>query len=197
MNTLTTCDECGTENNFPNRLRNLLDDEDVQKVMHWLPCGRAFEILDPELFAETVLKNHFNSVKFESFIVRLKKWGFNRTDTKVNGRYRSMTFSSELFRRDKPHLCHRMKLEPNKSPKTTKTSKPLSHLFDARSVYYNTTPQMSPTVPNFGCKNFQMVMPSWQYPLWQNCPLLTEPTSIEKNSDLTLINAASNLQSEP
>ncbi len=50
----------------------LLEDEDVQKVMHWLPCGRAFEILDPELCAGTVLKNHFNSVKFESFIVRLK-----------------------------------------------------------------------------------------------------------------------------
>jgi hypothetical protein len=50
----------------------LLEDEDVQKVMHWLPCGRAFEILDPDLCAETVLQNHFNSVKFESFIVRLK-----------------------------------------------------------------------------------------------------------------------------
>ncbi|KAL7476955.1 hypothetical protein ACHAW6_002779 [Cyclotella cf. meneghiniana] len=197
MNTLTTYDECSTVNNFPNRLISLLEDEDVQKVMHWLPCGRAFEIVDPELCAETVLKNHFNSVKFESFIVRLKKWGFSRTDTKVNGRYRSMTFSSELFRRDKPHLCHRMKLEPSKTPKKKKSSKPLSHLFDARSVYHNTTPQKSPTVPKFGCKNFQMVKPSWKYPLWQNSPLSTESTPVEKNPDSTLINAERNMQSEP
>ncbi|KAL3802771.1 hypothetical protein HJC23_007548 [Cyclotella cryptica] len=195
MNTLTTHDECSTENNFPKRLMSLLDDEDVQKVMHWLPCGQAFEILDPELCAGTVLKNHFNSVKFESFIVRLKKWGFDRTDTKVNGRYRSMTFSSELFRRDKPHLCNRMRLKPNKPPKKAKATKQLSHLFDARRGYHHTTPQMSPTITTFGCKNSEMVMQAWQYHFWQNNPLSTKHTANDKDTDSAILDAGSNSQS--
>lgn len=57
---------------FPGQLMSLLNDEDVQRCIHWLPSGRAFTISKPELFVNTVLKMHFNSVQFESFVVRLK-----------------------------------------------------------------------------------------------------------------------------
>lgn len=56
---------------FPERVMSLLNDEQVQQCMHWLPSGRAFEIHDPEKFEEMVLKAHFNSIKLESFIIRL------------------------------------------------------------------------------------------------------------------------------
>jgi hypothetical protein len=65
-------EELNTENNFPSRLMSLLDDEEIQQVMHWLPDGYTFVISKPELFHEVVLKKHFNSVKFDSFIVRLR-----------------------------------------------------------------------------------------------------------------------------
>lgn len=65
-------EELGSEQKFPKRLMSLLDDEDVQKVMHWLPDGRSFTISNPDLFYEIVLKAHFNSIKFDSFTVRLR-----------------------------------------------------------------------------------------------------------------------------
>lgn len=65
-------DELSTEHNFPNRLMLLLENEEVKKVMHWLPGGETFAISRPDLFDELVLKKHFNSIKFESFIVRLR-----------------------------------------------------------------------------------------------------------------------------
>lgn len=57
---------------FPQRIMALLEDEDIeQQCMHWLPSGRAFRIFDVGRFEEIVLKAHFNSIKMESFVVRL------------------------------------------------------------------------------------------------------------------------------
>ena len=56
---------------FPQRVMSLLDDEDIQQsCMQWLPSGKAFEIHNPVKFEE-VLKTHFNSIKLESFVIRL------------------------------------------------------------------------------------------------------------------------------
>jgi hypothetical protein len=56
---------------FPQRIMALLEDEGMQQCMHWLPSGRAFRIFDPVRFEEIVLKAHFNSIKMESFVIRL------------------------------------------------------------------------------------------------------------------------------
>ena len=50
----------------------LLDDEDAQKSIHWLPDGRAFKIHKPEEFEKEVLTKYFNSIKLDSFVIRLK-----------------------------------------------------------------------------------------------------------------------------
>ncbi|KAL3787993.1 hypothetical protein HJC23_004064 [Cyclotella cryptica] len=82
---------------FPGRLMSLLEDEDVQRCMHWLPSGRAFEISNPELFISTVLRIHFNSVQFESFVVRLG--------------------SKYIWSRQKaPRIMYRHRLQDNSSP---------------------------------------------------------------------------------
>lgn len=65
-------DNNNTDNNFPSRIIALLQDEDIQKAVHWLPDGLSFEIVKPDLFEELVLKTHFNSIKFDSFLVRLR-----------------------------------------------------------------------------------------------------------------------------
>lgn len=75
-------DELGAEHNFPNRLMCLLGDKDVQKVMHWLPDGRSFTISDPDNFHHVVLKAHFNSVRFDSFVVRLRSKCMDRVTCK-------------------------------------------------------------------------------------------------------------------
>eukprot|EP00804_Cyclotella_cryptica_P016207 CCRYP_005707-RA/>CCRYP_005707-RA protein AED:0.00 eAED:0.00 QI:238/1/1/1/0/0/2/174/240 len=142
---------------FPGRLMTLLNDENVQKCMHWLPSGLAFEISNPELFVDTVLRIHFNSVQFESFVVRLGKWGFRRLGDKVNKRYLTYTFGSPLFCRDKPHLCNSMTLV--KKIKPSRDKKLLIHMFDATK---------EPTaVPSIDLKKAPVFnhtdMPSWRY----------------------------------
>lgn len=52
---------------FPNRLMAILDDEEVQKTMHWDAMGLAFTITKPDLFAGTVLQKYFKGVQFISF----------------------------------------------------------------------------------------------------------------------------------
>lgn len=51
----------------PSRLMAILDHEDVQQSMHWLPDGKAFRISKPTVFIETALKKYFKGVKFLSF----------------------------------------------------------------------------------------------------------------------------------
>ena len=57
------------------------------------------------------------------------EWGFKRLGDKVNKRYLSYTFASQLFRRDQPHLCNSMRLI--KKNKRSRAKKILFHLFDA------------------------------------------------------------------
>ena len=57
---------------FPQRVMALLDDEDAQQSIHWLPDGRVFKIHKPEEFEKEVLTKYFNSIKLDSFVIRLK-----------------------------------------------------------------------------------------------------------------------------
>ena len=65
-------EEFNAEHNFPSRLMSLLEDEEVNKAIHWLPDGETIAITKPDLFDELVLKRYLNSIKFESFLVRLR-----------------------------------------------------------------------------------------------------------------------------
>ena len=56
---------------FPQRLISVLDEEEAQQSIHWIADGRAFEIHNPKLFQETILKTHFQSIQLESFVVKL------------------------------------------------------------------------------------------------------------------------------
>ena len=58
---------------FPSRVMAILNDEEVQKTMHWLPDGKAFMISKPSEFTETVLKKHFKGVQLLSFVKSLSR----------------------------------------------------------------------------------------------------------------------------
>lgn len=109
---------------FPQRLLRVLSDPAVRQIITWLPHGRSFVILRPDLFADSVLPAHFpeskskcgssskssKSVsKYSSFTRKLNRWGFRQ----INKGPESGAFSHELFRRDEPHLC--MSMECQKS----------------------------------------------------------------------------------
>lgn len=58
---------------FPEKLMTLLDSGKVKDRMWWLPDGDGFAF-KPENFAETVLAQHFQGTKLESFTRKLNRW---------------------------------------------------------------------------------------------------------------------------
>lgn len=65
----------GVPQQFPRRLYEMLEGEarlaaaspNEKFVISWSESGRAFRIVDVELFAETVLPRYFRTKKFSSF----------------------------------------------------------------------------------------------------------------------------------
>mmetsp|Transcript_16038 Transcript_16038/g.46151 ORF Transcript_16038/g.46151 Transcript_16038/m.46151 type:complete len:536 (-) Transcript_16038:202-1809(-) len=112
---------------FPQRLLRLLADPSVRQIITWLPHGRSFVILRPDLFAESVLPAYFpesksrvlsksksSTSKYPSFTRKLNRWGFRQ----INRGPESGAFCNELFRRDEPQLCLSMECEKSGAKKT-------------------------------------------------------------------------------
>lgn len=64
---------------FPQSLMAILDDDTVRDIITWLPEGRSFVILRPDLFDEEVIPKYLvggrtKSLKYTSFMKRLNRW---------------------------------------------------------------------------------------------------------------------------
>ena len=63
---------------FPQKLMSVLDNDELQDIITWLPHGRAFIILQKKKFASDVMPVYFKHSKFTSFTRKLNRWGFTR-----------------------------------------------------------------------------------------------------------------------
>lgn len=64
---------------FPQRLMAVLNDPSLSGIITWLPHGRSFVILRPDVFTTTVLSKYFASgnstaTKYPSFTRKLNRW---------------------------------------------------------------------------------------------------------------------------
>lgn len=112
---------------FPMRLHALLADRDpaARDAVSWLPHGKSFVVLRPDVFAAVVLPRYFapegsNSVsssssssskasskgvhKYPSFTRKLNRWGFRQISRGPD----AGAFCHELFQRDDPAMCRGM-----------------------------------------------------------------------------------------
>jgi len=87
-------------------LRQMLEDatpKGFDKIVNWLPSGKAFKVHDTVAFQKSVCGNYFNTSLLRSFSDSLRTWGFCRlweaTGEEKNAYYH------RLFQKDKPHLC--------------------------------------------------------------------------------------------
>jgi len=92
--------------NFAEKLLSVLANPMVQPIMHWLPSGKSFCIANQKMFNDEVLPKYFREAKYESFLRRMKRWGFQRIGTaEAAGGNTATIYACELFQRDKPELC--------------------------------------------------------------------------------------------
>lgn len=65
---------------FPQRLMEILNDPSLSEIITWLPHGRSFVIIRPDLFCEQVLPKYLppvdsrGSTKYPSFTRKLNRW---------------------------------------------------------------------------------------------------------------------------
>jgi len=82
----------------------VLDRPDISSI-RWLSCGRGFEIVAPETFANVTLQQHFQHVKLASFIRRLNRWGFRQLSRK---KHKNQAFHHPKFQRGRKDLCSKI-----------------------------------------------------------------------------------------
>lgn len=125
----------GTKETFPMRLHAILADPTVCDVCSWLPHGKSFVVLRPDVFAAHVLPRYFapdgsNSLtakaktnkksttqgvhKYPSFTRKLNRWGFRQSSRGPD----AGAFCHELFQRDYRELCRGMVCQKSRKPKT-------------------------------------------------------------------------------
>ena len=64
-----------SERMFPQKVMDVLSDRNVSEIITWLPHGRSFVVLQPDLLVEVVLPKHnFPAAKYTSFTRRLNRW---------------------------------------------------------------------------------------------------------------------------
>lgn len=122
---------------FPMKLHALLADPAVRDAISWLPQGKSFVVLRPDVFAANVLPRYFapegsNSLnarpatgkdgtvkkaqgvhKYPSFTRKLNRWGFRQISRGPD----AGAFCHELFQRDDPELCRGMVCQKSRKSK--------------------------------------------------------------------------------
>jgi len=100
---------------FPQKLMQILSEENhegqlvYEDIMHWTPDGKAFVIENRAKVSTIILPRHFGGeAEFRSFTRRLLRWGFKRILQKGKGSS-SATFQHEMFQRDNPTMCLKIK----------------------------------------------------------------------------------------
>jgi len=95
-----------SKESFPNKLFQVLGLNRNADVVSWLPSGRSFVVLRPDVLVHDVLRRHFpDHPTLTQFLHHLKRWGFQHRNDADEG----VIYSHRFFRRDYPSLCSQMK----------------------------------------------------------------------------------------
>ncbi|KAG7353979.1 HSF-type DNA-binding protein [Nitzschia inconspicua] len=106
----TTLSNVKKKDIFPQKLMEILADVSLSDIVSWLPHGRSFVIIRPDLFCEQVLPKYLppvdsrGSTKYPSFTRKLNRWGFRQATRGAD----TGAFHHPCFRRDQPDLCLQM-----------------------------------------------------------------------------------------
>mmetsp|Transcript_97682 Transcript_97682/g.146402 ORF Transcript_97682/g.146402 Transcript_97682/m.146402 type:complete len:377 (-) Transcript_97682:929-2059(-) len=110
------CAKGAKEPPFPLKLHQILSNPEYQDCICWLPHGKAWRILKPSAFEQVVIPHFFRHAKYASFMRQVNGWGFKRMVQGVEHN----SYYHELFVRERPELCLKMKRTGNNGKPQTK-----------------------------------------------------------------------------
>jgi len=100
---------------FPLKLHRLLEDVEntkQQEIVSWNPDGESFTIIQPKVFADSIMVKYFRQTKYKSFQRQMNLYGFTR---EVRGKIRGV-YSHPQFRKDARELCPQIKRSNRSRP---------------------------------------------------------------------------------
>ena len=99
---------------FPMKLMNMInwyenqeETKSIKSPIRWMPDGDGFVVKDPVGLKSHALPRFFKSVKFESFIRKLYRWGFKR----MNAENGENIYRAQNFHRNWPNLCLSLRVQ--------------------------------------------------------------------------------------
>mmetsp|Transcript_37729 Transcript_37729/g.43091 ORF Transcript_37729/g.43091 Transcript_37729/m.43091 type:complete len:492 (-) Transcript_37729:264-1739(-) len=104
---------------FPVKLMQALIENSNEDAVAWLPDGKSFVIVNPDLFVDYVLKKTFKECKYASFVRKLHRWGFVRLTSGTG----TDCFHHPLFQRNRGDLCARIVCTPRDPAKASESEK--------------------------------------------------------------------------
>ena len=121
---------------FPMRLHAILADTSISDVVSWLPHGKAFVVLNPDVFTTQILPRYIATEnsngtaasktsatpKYPSFTRKLNRWGFKQVSRGGD----AGAFSHDLFQRDYPELCRSMVCQKSRKAKSVQSEDMMS-----------------------------------------------------------------------
>jgi len=108
---------------FPWKVHDMLETAEVdgiERVVSWLPHGRAFMVHHPQKFVEQVMPIWFSQTKFASFQRQLNLYGFRRMTT---GRDKGAYFNQHFLRGER-QLIQKMTRQKIKGTKVRRAVVP-------------------------------------------------------------------------
>lgn len=93
---------------FPVKLYSILAQKEFSDIITWMPHGRSWKVLKPNLFESLVMPLFFEYSNYHSFNRLVNAWSFRRISS---GPDRG-SYYHELFLRGKPHLQKYMRRLP-------------------------------------------------------------------------------------
>lgn len=95
------------EPTFPGKLHLILSNPEFEDIISWMPHGRSWRILRPDVFEDRILPLFFCHCRLSSFMRQVNGWGFRRI--KHGPDYNS--YYHERFLRGLTHLVESMRRE--------------------------------------------------------------------------------------
>jgi hypothetical protein len=93
---------------FPEKLMQSMMEYADEQAVAWLPDGKSFVIVNPDMFCEEVLSKVFKESKYASFVRKLHRWGFVRLTSGTG----TDCFHHPMFQRNRREMCAKITCAP-------------------------------------------------------------------------------------